>query len=170
MKKVQQRLFFLRKLKKAKVPSQLLVNFYRSIIENILCHCIIVWYTSCTIQNRRDLARIDCTSSLTWTTSMRAAFLRRLATLSLFEPLPSEKRYRAIRTRTNRLRNSFFSQTHSLYYTSFLYMHGHSCGKLKTATKLKLSTCFQCTEHFTVCLFCPVLLCTLVLLYQTHFI
>ncbi len=56
--KAQQRLFLLRKLKKANVPSQLLVNFYRSIIESILCHCITVWYTSCTIQNQRDLARI----------------------------------------------------------------------------------------------------------------
>ncbi|KAK3530554.1 hypothetical protein QTP86_027916 [Hemibagrus guttatus] len=34
VKKAQQRLFFLRKLKKAKVPSQLLVNFYRSTIES----------------------------------------------------------------------------------------------------------------------------------------
>ncbi|KAK3554035.1 hypothetical protein QTP70_019154 [Hemibagrus guttatus] len=36
VKKAQQRLFFLRKLKKAKVPSQLLVNFNRSTIESIL--------------------------------------------------------------------------------------------------------------------------------------
>ncbi len=58
VKKAQQRLFFLSKHKKAKVPSQIFVNFYRSIIESILCHCIIVWYTSCTIQNQRDLAQI----------------------------------------------------------------------------------------------------------------
>ncbi len=58
IKKAQQRPFFMRKLKKAKVPSQLLVIFYRSTIESILCHCIMVWYTSCTTQNRRDLARI----------------------------------------------------------------------------------------------------------------
>ncbi|KAK3548288.1 hypothetical protein QTP70_009081 [Hemibagrus guttatus] len=56
--KAQQRLFFLRKLKKAKVPSQLLVNFYRSTTESILCHCITVWYTCCTTENRRDLAQI----------------------------------------------------------------------------------------------------------------
>ncbi|KAK3572709.1 hypothetical protein QTP86_006144 [Hemibagrus guttatus] len=58
VKKAQQRLFFLRKLKKAKVPSQLLVNFNRSTIESILSHCITVWYTSCTKENWRDLARI----------------------------------------------------------------------------------------------------------------
>ncbi len=55
--KAQQRLFLLRKLKKANVPSQLLVNFYRSIIESILCHCITVWYTSCTIQNQGSKLR-----------------------------------------------------------------------------------------------------------------
>lgn len=42
VKKAQQRLFFLRKLKQAKLPSQLLVNFYRSTIENILCYCATV--------------------------------------------------------------------------------------------------------------------------------
>ncbi|KAK3546210.1 hypothetical protein QTP70_025211 [Hemibagrus guttatus] len=38
VKKAQQRLFFLRKLKKAKVPSQLLVNFYRAaLLQQQLC-------------------------------------------------------------------------------------------------------------------------------------
>ncbi|XDV25252.1 hypothetical protein PO909_029198 [Leuciscus waleckii] len=57
VKKAQQRLFFLRKLKKAKVPTQLLVNFYRSTIESILCYCITVWYSSCTAENRQALTR-----------------------------------------------------------------------------------------------------------------
>ncbi|XP_075935394.1 uncharacterized protein LOC142935136 [Anarhichas minor] len=58
VKKAQQRLFFLRKLKQAGVPSALLVNFYRSVIESILCMCFTVWYASCTAENRRDLARV----------------------------------------------------------------------------------------------------------------
>ncbi len=124
VKKAQRRLFFLRKLKKAKVPSQLLVNFYRSIIESILCHCITVWYTSCTIQNRRDLARIVKSAQRIVGTKLpdldkiyaihlykKASSIIKDSTHPghrLFEPLPSGKRYRAIRTRTNRLRNSFF--------------------------------------------------------------
>ncbi len=114
----------LRKLKKAKVPSQLLVNFYKSIIESILCHCITVWYTSCTIQNRRDLARIVKSAQRivgTKLPGLDSIYANRLYKKAsniikdsthpgnrLFEPLPSGKRYREIRTRTNRLRNCFF--------------------------------------------------------------
>ncbi len=125
MKKAQQqRLFFLRKLKKAKVPSQLLVNFYRSIIESIFCHCITVWYTSCTIQNRRDLARIVKSAQRIVGTKLpdldniyASRLYRKASNIikdsthpshRLFESLPSGQRYRAVITRTNRLRNSFF--------------------------------------------------------------
>ncbi len=126
MKKAQQRLFLLRKLKKAKVPSHILVHFYRIIIESILCHCITVWYTSCTTQNRRDLARIVKSAQRIVGTKLPdldsiypSSLYRKASNIikdsthpghRLFEPLPSGKRYRAIRTRTNRLRNSFFSR------------------------------------------------------------
>jgi len=39
VKKAQQRLFLLRKLKQAGLPPELLGNFYRSVIESILCQC-----------------------------------------------------------------------------------------------------------------------------------
>lgn len=39
-------------------PTQFLVNFYRSTIKSILCHCATMWYTSCTTENRRDLAQV----------------------------------------------------------------------------------------------------------------
>ncbi|KAK3514964.1 hypothetical protein QTP86_005044 [Hemibagrus guttatus] len=124
VKKAQQRLFFLRKLKKAKVPYQLLVNIYRSTIESILCPCITVWYTSCTTENRRHLARIIKAAQKIVGTKLpnlemvyasqlhnRASNIIKDPTHPghrLFVPLPSGKRYRTIKTRTNRLRNSFF--------------------------------------------------------------
>ena len=55
--KAQQRLFFLRKLKRAGLSSRLLVNFYRSTIESILCLSVTVWYGSCTAKDRKDLSR-----------------------------------------------------------------------------------------------------------------
>jgi len=58
VKKAQQRLFFLRRQKQAGLPSELLVNLCRSVIESILCQCFTVWYSSCTADNRRDLARV----------------------------------------------------------------------------------------------------------------
>ncbi|KAI3357041.1 hypothetical protein L3Q82_003684 [Scortum barcoo] len=58
VKKAQQRLFFLRKLKHAGLSPQLLTNFYRATIESILCLSAAVWYGSCTAQDRKDLARV----------------------------------------------------------------------------------------------------------------
>jgi len=46
--KAQQRLFFLRKMKRAGLSSQLLANFYRATTESILCVSVTVWYGSCT--------------------------------------------------------------------------------------------------------------------------
>ncbi|KAI3372281.1 hypothetical protein L3Q82_022794, partial [Scortum barcoo] len=57
VKKAQQRLFFLRKLKRAGLSPQLLTNFYRATIESILCLSAAVWYGSCTAQDRKDLAQ-----------------------------------------------------------------------------------------------------------------
>ncbi|KAI3377445.1 hypothetical protein L3Q82_008621 [Scortum barcoo] len=58
VKKAQQRLFFLRKLKRAGLSPQLLTNFYRATIESILCLSATVWYGSCTAQDQKDLARV----------------------------------------------------------------------------------------------------------------
>ncbi|KAI3353980.1 hypothetical protein L3Q82_018534 [Scortum barcoo] len=53
VKKAQQRLIFLRKLKRAGLSPQLLTNFYRATIESILCLSAAVWYGSCTAQDRK---------------------------------------------------------------------------------------------------------------------
>ncbi|KAI3369319.1 hypothetical protein L3Q82_007573 [Scortum barcoo] len=58
VKKAQQRLFFLRKLKRAGLSPQLLTNFNRATIESILCLSATVWYGSCTAQDQKDLARV----------------------------------------------------------------------------------------------------------------
>ncbi|KAI3367117.1 hypothetical protein L3Q82_008187 [Scortum barcoo] len=63
VKKAQQRLFFLRKLKRAGLSPQLLTNFYRATIESILCLSAAVWYGSCTAQDRKDLAQVVKTST-----------------------------------------------------------------------------------------------------------
>uniref|UniRef100_A0A3B3I9A9 Reverse transcriptase domain-containing protein n=1 Tax=Oryzias latipes TaxID=8090 RepID=A0A3B3I9A9_ORYLA len=124
VKKAQQRLFFLRKLKRTGLSSQLLGNFYRATIESILCLSATVWYGSCTAQDRKDLARVVKTAQeivggpLPQLDSVYDSRVRRKAGRiaadpthpghNLFVPLPSGKRYRSIRTHTNRLRNSFF--------------------------------------------------------------
>lgn len=42
--KVPQRLYFLRRLKKAHLSPKILVNFYRYTIESILTNCATVWF------------------------------------------------------------------------------------------------------------------------------
>ncbi|KAL0161476.1 hypothetical protein M9458_045201, partial [Cirrhinus mrigala] len=47
-KKGQQRLHFLRRLKRASLPPPILTTFYRGTIESVLTSCITVWYRNCT--------------------------------------------------------------------------------------------------------------------------
>ena len=58
VKQAQQRLFFPRKLKQAKLPQKLLLNFYRSTVETILTNCATAWYASCTAAERIDQHRV----------------------------------------------------------------------------------------------------------------
>ncbi|XP_039672022.1 uncharacterized protein LOC120568514 [Perca fluviatilis] len=48
LKKAQQRLYFLRILKRNKITQRLLVSFDPASIERILTYCMCVWYTGCT--------------------------------------------------------------------------------------------------------------------------
>lgn len=54
LKKAQQRLFFFGKLKQAKLPREMLMNFYRRTIESILTER----YASCTTTEQLDLHRV----------------------------------------------------------------------------------------------------------------
>ncbi|KAK3544698.1 hypothetical protein QTP86_026097, partial [Hemibagrus guttatus] len=53
LKKAQERLHFLRVLRKNNITQRLLVSFYRCSIESLLTYCICVWYTSCTVAQRK---------------------------------------------------------------------------------------------------------------------
>ena len=128
-KKAQQRLHFLRVLRRYNLDSNLLLTFYRSSIESLLTYCITVWYGSCTAADRERLQRvvkaaqriIGCPlPSLTDIYTSRC--LSRATSIikdsshpgsDLFDLLPSGRRYRVIRSKTNRMKNSFFPQSHN---------------------------------------------------------
>ncbi len=57
-KKAQQRLYFLRKLRRARAPAPIMCTFYRGTIESILTSCITVWYGACNASCRKSLQRI----------------------------------------------------------------------------------------------------------------
>ncbi len=56
-KKPQQRLHFLRRLKRASLPPPILTTFYRGTIESVLTSCITVWYGNCSAADRKTLQR-----------------------------------------------------------------------------------------------------------------
>ncbi|KAK0156400.1 putative RNA-directed DNA polymerase from transposon BS [Merluccius polli] len=57
IKKAQQRMYFLRQLKKFNLPRTMMVHFYSSIIEPILTSSITIWYAAATA---KDKGRLQC--------------------------------------------------------------------------------------------------------------
>ena len=123
-KKAQQRMYFLRQLKKFKLSSEILLQFYRAVIESILTSSIIVWYGNSTQQQKDSLGRIVKNASKiigTELPTLDSLYEKRVITRSnkiikdlshpashLFQLLPSRRRYRFIKTKTERFRNSLY--------------------------------------------------------------
>jgi hypothetical protein len=121
VKKAQQRLYFLRRLRSFGLTTQVMLNFYRAVIESVLIFSITVWFTQ---KETLRLNRVVKTASRIIgrdIPSLEILYQQRLlgrATLisqdsshpthDLFEPLPSSRRFRSINTRTNRFSTSLF--------------------------------------------------------------
>ncbi len=122
VKKAQQRLYFLRQLRKFNLL--MLKQFYSAIIESVLCTSITVWFSSATKSDLRRLRRVvQIAERIIGTTlpTLQELNLSRVSkraktiTLdpshpahSLFELLLSGRRYIALSTRSTKHRNSFF--------------------------------------------------------------
>ncbi|XDV26594.1 hypothetical protein PO909_030250 [Leuciscus waleckii] len=133
VKKAQQRLYFLRQLKKFNLPQELLIQFYSAVIESVLSTSITVWFGSAT---KSDIGRLQRTvrtaeriigAPLPTLQDLYSSRVRKRAGKiitdsthpghPLFELLPSGRRHRSLATRTSRHRNSFFPQAISLLNT-----------------------------------------------------
>ncbi len=122
-KKAQQRLHFLRRLKRASLPPPILTTFYRGTIESVLTSCITVWYGNCSAADRKTLQRtVNMAAKIIGAPlpSILDIFLARCSrktnsivkdpthpSHSLFQLLPSGRRNRSIRARSNRLLEFF---------------------------------------------------------------
>ncbi len=125
-KKAQQRLHFLRRLKRASLPPPILTTFYRGTTESVLTRCITVWYGNCSAADRKTLQRTVNTGAKIIGAPLPFIldiFLVRCSSKtnsivkdpthpsrSILQQLPSGRRYRSIRARSARLLNSFFPQ------------------------------------------------------------
>ncbi|CDQ63655.1 unnamed protein product [Oncorhynchus mykiss] len=125
-KKVQQRIFNLRRLKKFGLSPKALTNFYRCTIESILSGCITAWYSNCSAHNRKALQRVVRSAQRitggklpalqdTYTTRCHRKAIKIIKDNNhpshcLFTPLSSRRRgqYRCIKAGTERLKNSFY--------------------------------------------------------------
>ncbi|KAK0146238.1 RNA-directed DNA polymerase from mobile element jockey [Merluccius polli] len=130
VKKANQRLFFLRTLKKNHLSADILCNFYRCAIESILTNCITAWYGNCSVADRKSLQRVVKTAQrITGTPLPAIEVVRKKRCLNrarsilkdpshpanrLFQLLPSRRRFRSLQTKTSRFRNSFFPTAVSL--------------------------------------------------------
>ena len=126
VKRCQTRLHFLRQLRKFGFSQTILVQFYHSVIESILCFGLTVWFGGTASGDRVRLERIVRQASrivgrdLPSVASLYGIRLRRRAcniigdpshpANHLFELLPSGRRYRAIKARTSRFRSIFFPE------------------------------------------------------------
>ncbi len=112
-KKGQQRLHFLRRLKRASLPPPILTTFYRGTIESVLTTCITVWYGNCSAADRRTLQWTVNTAALPlhpgyFPCTMLQQGLQHREGYNLFQLLPSGRRYQHIKAHSVRLLNSFF--------------------------------------------------------------
>ena len=121
IKKAQQRMFFLRQLKKFNMPRKVMVEFYTAIIEPILTSSITVCFAASTAKDKGRLQRIirSAEKVIGWDlpalldlfhsrASKRAGKIIADPSHPGFQRLPSGKRFRAIKTKTSRHLNSFF--------------------------------------------------------------
>ena len=124
VKKANKRLYFLRLLNTFNINLNIMNTFYSSIIESILTFSIIVHYSSLTTQQRNSLTSVVLKaqkiigSELPALSSLYRTRLQRRAQRiiqdsthpahNLFELLPSGRRYRVIRSKIERMKNSFF--------------------------------------------------------------
>ena len=125
-KKAQQRLHFLRQLRKFNLPNELLlITFYTAIIQPVLCTSITVWFGSATKQDRvrlqwtvRAAERIISSNLPPIQDLYRSRVRKRAAKISaghkLLKLLPSGRQYRALFAKTSCHKNSFFPQTVTL--------------------------------------------------------
>ncbi|KAK1804700.1 hypothetical protein P4O66_003530 [Electrophorus voltai] len=125
-KKARQRLHHLRRLRDFRLPSKVLRNLYTCTIESILTGNITVWFGNSTKQDRQALQRVVRSAERITHTELpdlQTIYYKRYQTKArrivkdpthpnnrLFSLLRSGKCFHSLKTKTERLKRSFFPQ------------------------------------------------------------
>ncbi|KAK3525498.1 hypothetical protein QTP86_032836, partial [Hemibagrus guttatus] len=123
IKKAQQRLYFLRQLRKFNLPQELLIHFYSAVIESVLCTSITVWFGSATKSDMRRIQRTVRTAERIigaplptlqelYTSRVRKRALKITLDPShpghiLFDLLPSGRRYKSSKYQDSQAQEQF---------------------------------------------------------------
>ncbi len=168
LKKTHQRLFFLRRLRKFGTSPRILRSFYTCTVESILTGCITAWFGNSTAGNRTALQRVVRTARHIVggeLPSLQDIYTRRCTRKArriikdsshpshrLLSLLPSGRRFRSIRSRTSRLRDSYqaneqselihptahshFTVCHALHHNTVQLDYTHTLHKYKNLVVL----------------------------------
>ncbi|KAK2181537.1 hypothetical protein NP493_393g00013 [Ridgeia piscesae] len=113
VKKAQQRLYFLSRLRSFGLTTQIMLTFYRAVIESVLTFSFTVWFGSITVNEKLRLNRVVKTASRTIgrdLLSLESLYQQRLLGRAilishsshparhLFNPLPSSCRTSPVKT------------------------------------------------------------------------
>ncbi len=185
VKKAQQRLYFLRQLRKFNLPQELLKQFYSAIIESVLCTSIAVWFSSATKSDLRRLRRVVWTAErINGTTlpTLQELYLSRVSKragkitldpshpahslFELFRLVDATELWAPERPDTG---NSFFPQaihlmntlTLNVEHTTLLYIIIHHTYLFT----FQICTYHTCTYIIVYIIYCLLLFCTLPILY-----
>ncbi len=186
VKKAQQRLYFLHHLRKFNLQQELLKQFYSAITESILCTSITIWFSSVTKSDLRRLRRVVRTAEriiITTLPTLQELYSSRVSkragkiTLdpshpahSLFELLPSGRRYRALSTRTLSFPKQSISWTldNNVEHSTLLYNYLFTTHIIVCIVYCVFTILCIAYLYIVLCCLCPVLLlsfcCTVVLL------
>uniref|UniRef100_A0A8C7TIT7 Reverse transcriptase domain-containing protein n=1 Tax=Oncorhynchus mykiss TaxID=8022 RepID=A0A8C7TIT7_ONCMY len=126
VKRAQQNIFPLRRLKRFGMGPQILKRHYSCTIESILMGCITAWYGNCSASDRKALQRVVRTARYItgakfptiqdlYTRRCQRKVLKMVNDSShpsyrLFSLLPHGKRYWSAKSRSKRILNSFYPQ------------------------------------------------------------
>ncbi|XP_061826589.1 uncharacterized protein [Nerophis lumbriciformis] len=126
VKRAQQRMHFLRRMKRAQLPPPILTTFYRGTIESLLTNSISVWTGACNASDGKSLQRVVRTAEKIIRTPLppiqeiaKSRCLTRAQKIckdsshphqGLFSLLDSRKKFRSLRSRTSRFCNSLLPQ------------------------------------------------------------
>lgn len=125
VRKAQQQLYFLRRLRKFCMSPKILSNFYSYIVESVLTSCINMRYDNTNAVDRKCLQRVVKTAEKITRTrlpSLQSIYHFRVHSSrlhpqrphpqhGLFTFLPSGQRYRSVRCRTTMLKKKSFIPT-----------------------------------------------------------